>query len=115
MNQRVRIWDVLLIAGLIGVCFLFWFLPKDEENSVTVSVDGKVVAVKDLKNDAVVDLPDGTQVIVEDRTVRVIHSTCPDHLCEDMGKISSQGEVILCVPNRISVEIRGEGVDALVG
>ncbi len=82
---------------------------------MTVSVDGEIVAVKDLNEDTVIELPDGTQVIVEKRTVRVINSTCPDHLCERMGTVSSQGEAILCVPNRISVEIVGEGVDALVG
>lgn len=115
MNERVKLWDFVLIALLIGLCLSLWFLPKEQGNTVTVSVDGTVIAVKDLNQNAVIDLSDGTQVLIENRTARVIHSTCPDHLCEEMGKISSHGQVILCVPNRISVEIRGEGVDALVG
>ena len=115
MREKVKIWDFVLIAILVALCLSVWFLPKEQGNTVSISVDGTVVAVKKLDQDAVVDLSDGTQVLVENRTVRVVHSTCPDHLCEQMGKISACGQVILCVPNRISVEIRGEGVDGLVG
>ncbi|MBO5247999.1 MAG: NusG domain II-containing protein [Clostridia bacterium] len=115
MNQRVKIWDIVLIAALVGGCFLLSFLPKEQGATVTVSVDGAVISVIDLGRDTVVDLPDGGRVIVENRTVRVQNASCPDRLCEKMGKISACGEVILCVPNRISVQISGEGVDAIVG
>lgn len=115
MNQRVKIWDIVLIAALVGGCFLLGFLPKEQGATVTISVDGSVVSVIDLGNDTVVDLSDGTQVIVEQRTVRVENASCPDLLCEKTGRISACGEVILCVPNRISVQISGEGVDAIVG
>lgn len=115
MDMRVKIGDILLIAALVAVCFAVWFFPKSQGSAVVISVDGAVVRTLNLKEDQILDLPDGTRVIVEHQSVRVEYSTCPDHLCEHMGAVSKTGEVILCVPNRISVEIRGEGVDALVG
>lgn len=115
MEKRVKIGDILLIAALVAACFAVWIFPKARGNTVVISLDGAVVHTLDLKKDQTVDLPDGTKVILEQGLVRVEGSTCPDHLCERMGAVSKTGDVILCVPNRISVEIRGEGVDALVG
>lgn len=115
MNEKVKIWDIVLIVALLTVCFVLCFLPKEAGADVTVSVDGTVIAKKPLTEDCTIDLPDGGEVVIEDGTVRLLHSTCPDHLCEKMGAISSAGEVILCVPNRISVQIGEKEVDALVG
>lgn len=115
MNEKVKIWDIVLIAAMLAVCFVLCFLPKEKGKTVTVTVDGTVFAQKQLTEDWVIDLPDGARVVAENGTVCLIRSACPDHLCENMGKISSAGEVILCVPHRISVQIGGEGVDALVG
>lgn len=115
MNDRVRIWDFVLIAALTAVCFVLWFFPKEQGKTVTVTVKDKVVYQGSLKRDADLDLGDGMRVMVKNGAVWVEDSTCPDGLCEEMGQISSAGQVILCVPNRIAVEISGKEVDALVG
>lgn len=115
MNERVRIWDIVLIAALVAACFLLWFLPKDRGNAALVYVDNECKAVLDLGKDTSFSLGHGMKVVVENGSVRMIGSTCPDHVCERMGPISAAGEVILCVPNRISVEISGKEVDAVVG
>lgn len=115
MKERVRIWDILLISALTAACFLFWFFPKNQGETVIISVNGEQRAALSLREDTCFSLEDGTQILVENGAVRVSFSTCPDHLCEHMGPVSSRGEVILCVPNRISVEIAGKGVDAVVG
>ena len=43
------------------------------------------------------------------------YSSCPDHICENTGKVKFVGEQIVCLPNRVSVTISGEmgddGVD----
>ena len=114
MKERVRIWDFVLIAALLAVCFSILWIPRPMGASATVSVDGKVVAVLPLEKDTVYALPDGTRVEVCDGQVFVTHATCEDKLCEEMGKISREGQTVLCIPNRISVVISGE-VDAYVG
>ena len=115
MDKKVNLWDILLIATLVAVCFVAWIVPRPSGKTLTVTVDGDVVATMDLSVDQTLDLSDGTRVIVEQGEVWVESSTCPDHLCEKAGTISYEGEVILCVPNRISLQISGEGVDAVVG
>lgn len=115
MNDRVRIWDFVLIAALTAVCFALWFFPKEQGKTVTVTVEDEIVYQGSLSRDADLPLGDGMRVIVKNGAAWVEDPTCPDRLCGEMGKISSAGQVILCVPNRIAVEISGKEVDALVG
>ena len=55
-------------------------------------------------------------VVIENGTVYMKDADCPDKLCEKTGKISKNGETIVCLPHRVVVEIQGgEGnVDSLV-
>ncbi len=115
MDKKVTVWDIVLIAALVAVCFAVWIFPRPTGKTVTVSVDGQILHTLELGEDRELALEDGTTVVVNQGRVCVVHSTCPDGLCEATGWISKAGEVILCVPNRISLQISEEGVDALVG
>ncbi|WP_236616476.1 NusG domain II-containing protein [Schnuerera ultunensis] len=42
-----------------------------------------------------------------DGMVRVIEADCPDQLDVKQGYISKVGEVIVCLPNRLVIEIKG--------
>lgn len=44
---------------------------------------------------------------VADGKVRVIEADCPDQLDVKQGYISKVGEVIVCLPNRLVIEIKG--------
>ena len=37
----------------------------------------------------------------------VQEASCPDHLCIRQGKISREGEMIVCLPNRMIAEVKG--------
>lgn len=46
--------------------------------------------------------------------IRVVESNCPERFCVRTGRISRQGQTIVCVPNRVVIEVRGgrRGYDA---
>lgn len=48
-----------------------------------------------------------TVVSIENGTARIIESPCPHKYCIRMGKISRRAEIIVCVPNRVFMTIRG--------
>ncbi len=79
------------------------------------SIDG--LATISLKDNAeyVVNGPLGPEkLIVEDGQARMENSPCPLKICEAMGPIDDPGEIILCIPNRISVKVKGSGgIDAV--
>jgi hypothetical protein len=48
-----------------------------------------------------------TVVVIEDGTVRVTSSPCPEKICVKTGRISKPGQWIACLPNRVFISIRG--------
>lgn len=44
---------------------------------------------------------------IGDGEVRIIEASCPDELDVKQGYISNSGEVIVCLPNKLVIEIKG--------
>lgn len=42
-----------------------------------------------------------------DQRVRVIEADCPDQIDVKQGYISRVGEIIVCLPNKLIIEIKG--------
>ncbi len=58
----------------------------------------------------------GSNVIaIKDGCVYMKEADCKNKICVNTGKINSPGQSIVCLPNRIIVEITGkeEGFDAV--
>ena len=60
----------------------------------------------------------GKNVIeIQNGKVRVIEADCPDKLDVKQGYIKNTGEIIVCVPNRFVIEIKGsknlDNIDAI--
>lgn len=116
--------DIMLIATLIIVCvaafLIINFVVKKDGITAAVKVDGNIVYMLPLDKNASVTV-EGYQggsntVVIENGTVYMKDADCSDKLCEKTGKISKNGETIVCLPHRVVVEIQGgEGnVDSLV-
>ncbi len=118
--------DLFLIGGLLVaflLILLFISLSKKGGNSVQVSVDGTVKSTYSLSEEGeyIINGYNGgvNTLVIRDGKAFVIDSSCPDHLCEYMGTIDSVGQSIICLPNRVVVEVVGSDeaakFDAVVG
>lgn len=63
------------------------------------SVIGKTIPIETQFGYNLVEIGDGN--------VRVIEASCPDELDVKQGYISLPGEIIVCLPNRLIIEIKG--------
>ena len=116
--------DIMLIATLIIVCaavfLIINFVVKKDGITAAVKVDGNIVYMLPLDKNASFTVEGyhggSNTVVIENGTVYMKDADCPDKLCEKTGKISKNGETIVCLPHRVVVEIQGgEGnVDSLV-
>jgi hypothetical protein len=48
-----------------------------------------------------------TVVVIENGSVRVVSSPCPEKICIKTGRISKPGQWIACLPNKVFISIRG--------
>ena len=115
----------LVLVFLLAFLFILLFinLSKEKGTLVRVSVDGQVTAAYPLDEDldVVIDGYDGgtNRLVIDSGQAYLKDTSCPDHLCEKMGRISQVGQSIICLPNRVVVEVAGDGssseYDAVVG
>lgn len=57
-------------------------------------------------------------IIVEtfaDKSIAVMHSNCPDHICMHTGHVSREGQSIACLPNHVIIKIGTEEAPAAPG
>jgi len=63
-----------------------------------------------LDNDQEVVLSNGAMIVeVKEGRIRVKESDCPRRICLHTGWIQHPGETIVCVPNKIVIEIEASG------
>lgn len=110
-KEKKRPWDALLIGGLLVVsALLFLVFHWDQEGGagVIVRVDGIEVARYSLYQNGTYPLNGGTNtLVIENGEAWLSHANCPDSLCVKQGRIRAEGQVITCLPNKLTVTVYG--------
>lgn len=106
--------DVILfcIVGVSAILLLavYVFFPRNVAEQVVITVDGAVYGTYDLtenqKISVVIDDELTNIVEIYDGKAFMVRAECPDHLCIKQGKISFEGETVVCLPNRVIVQVK---------
>ncbi len=107
----------IVIFSILSLIYIKNFAFTNEENYISIQVDGeeikKVIFDKKLIGKTMpIETEFGYNLIeIGDQKVRVIDADCPDKLDVKQGYISKSGEVIVCLPNKLVIEIKGIGDD----
>lgn len=110
---------VIILCIFLGVFFLFQNGPKVDINhrAVSVLVNGEEVKKLDLKKNTefLLETEYGENLIqIEDGKANISFSDCKNQLCVHHPPISLGNEFIICLPNRLIIEIvPEEGEDEL--
>lgn len=116
MNKSdLKLVFVLLVISIIGVV-VFKLIGKSG-GSALVYYDGELIKTIDLSidNKYVVNGDNGDVVIVVNGgKIKVDTENSPLHLCSKQGYISNTYESIVCLPNKIVINISGDELDAVV-
>ncbi len=110
MKIRKFLPDITVVAVVIVLSFIIGMLPSffsSAGETFIVSDNGKTSEYSLSENREII--LEHSKIIVEDGTVRVENSDCKDKICENFGRISKAGESIICIPNKLSVRISGDG------
>lgn len=103
--------DLLLLLGILVIAFLgtigVQILSVKEAERIQVSVDGEVFGVYSLHKDQEIKINDTNYLIIKDGAADMIEADCPDQICVNQKAISKTGETIVCLPNKVIVDVKG--------
>ena len=85
---------------------------------VQVEVDGKPYGVYSLSENQTIEIKENghtNKITIKDGTVQMAYSDCKNQICVNDGEISMTNQSIVCLPNKVMVEITGgkEEFDAI--
>ena len=122
-GKPLRFW--LLLIGLIALACVAGLvtlsLHRQSGAMVQITQDGQVVGTYSLQQPRTLryESQDGGYniVVIADGKVRVSEASCPDQVCVDQGWISDGTVPVVCLPNRLVIQIEGggDGLDSVTG
>ena len=120
---------VLFILILVfGLAVSWWSLTTNTGgDKAIVTVDGELYGTYSLSQDQTIEVvqKDGhtNYITIKDGMVSMAYSTCKNQVCVNAGAISETRDSIVCLPNKVMIEIQssgsahgeGGGVDVITG
>ncbi|RDU23109.1 NusG domain II-containing protein [Anaerosacchariphilus polymeriproducens] len=108
--------DWILIITILLIAAIFWLIHtkflQDEGSYVTISVDGKVIHQYSLEDDIDVEIKGVNEginrLVIKNGKAKMIDANCPDKLCVHQKAISKDKETIVCLPNKVVIEVHAK-------
>ena len=114
--------DLLIPLTVCLAAILIYLIPIVSFGSVkgaeaAVTVDGELYGVYPLDKDIDILIPGANggsnRLVIRNGEADIVEATCPDKICVHERKIRNRGETLVCLPNRVVVEIRGAGENGI--
>lgn len=109
--MKKKDWILILIVVCVAVCAYLshQLLRNTGAGEVIVKVDGKHTGTYSLDEDQEIRINQGSNVLeIKNGRADMIDADCPDQLCVHQKAISANNENIICLPNKVVVEIRSK-------
>jgi len=103
----------IIIISLVSLGFIQKNATGHNDKYISIQVNGKeykkIIFDKSMIGKTIpIETQFGYNLVeIGDGNIRVIEASCPDELDVKQGYISMPGEIIVCLPNRLVVEIKG--------
>lgn len=98
----------IVIIGAVAAAFVLSIVLlisfSKQGSRVVVKQDNEIIYNKSININETVDTGTNT-VIIKDGIVYMSDAACKNQVCVNTGKISKKGESIVCLPNKVIVEI----------
>ena len=103
--------DIILLIVLIvlgGIITFLSFNGNAQGRLAIVTVDGEIYGYYPLDEDREIKIENGSNtnyITIKDKCIQMTSSTCKNQICVHQGKISMTRDKIVCLPNKIIIEI----------
>jgi len=122
--------DIVLFILILafGLAVSWWSLTTNTGGDrAIVTVDGQLYGTYSLSEDQTIEVVQenghSNYITIKDGTVSMAYSSCKNQVCVNTGAISETKDSIVCLPNKVMIEIQssgsahgeGGGVDVITG
>jgi hypothetical protein len=103
---------IIFLASIVALYLIQNQTLNSEGQYIVITVDNEIFRTysidKKLNEEIEIKTKHGTNIVhIEDGCVYMESSTCRDQICVLHGKICRPGEMIVCLPNKIVIEVTG--------
>lgn len=118
-KEKIFILAALFVAIIIAG-FFYLYQKNTEQTTVVIQVDGQEYQRTSLQKNQTIIIQNGNhynEIVIHNNQVFMKAANCPDQVCVHQGSISHSPNMIICLPNRVSIEIQSTDkgvVDAIL-
>ena len=102
----------IIITGIIAVILMFLqFWSFEQASKLKIRQGNKVVGTYDLNQTRVLKISGAlgiSYISIHDGKVRFKQSPCHNQYCVHQGWLSHAGQVAICIPNQVSLQLLGK-------
>lgn len=115
MKKKLNKYDIalisLIIVASISIIIYFGRSAANANNKIAYiysnnTIVSEYVLTDDVTDEYKVETETGYNTLhIQDGQIWIHEASCPDQVCVHQGKISRDGEIIVCLPNQMLVKI----------
>jgi hypothetical protein len=102
---------LIIVVGIVAVILMFQqFWHTEQASQLKIRQGDKTIGTYDLNQTRVLNIngPLGISIIsINNGKVRFKQSPCHNQYCVHQGWLSHAGQVAICIPNQISLQLLG--------
>ena len=103
-------WLTLLLGALFAASLAITLWQGGEADKAIIRSGGKIFREAPLSRDQVIEVPGPlgiSRISIHNRQARIAADPSPRQYCVRQGWLKQAGEVAVCLPNQVSVELSG--------
>ena len=106
---------ILFVIFVLAVSYPVMKYTAKGGDTVKITVDGRLFSEKPLSENCEIPINDTNTAVIENGTVYMKYASCPDKLCIHQGRIRNSSKKIICLPNKVVIEvIKKSEIDTVV-
>ena len=100
---------VCIFAASLAAYFIMGRYATGNGGYLEIYADNALYGRYSLEENREIDINGHNKCVIKDGKACMEEADCPDRICVHSGSISESGESIICIPNRVTLLISGEG------
>lgn len=106
LKKKDWILIIVILCVAAGTCALHYAMRNTSTGCVTVKVNGVLQGTYELRKDQEIPVNGGTNLLqIKNGKADMAKADCKDQLCVKQRAISRSRENIICLPNKVIVEV----------